>query len=234
LNILIGAANGGIAKALGAELYSRGHQVSSLSRGLAPEWSVAHLKTDLSKDTAVDEIKQWVEGLDSKPGAVIQCAGILHGEDQMPEKTLMQISEKWLHENLSANLMTHVRLAQALNFLVSRRQPIQWVSLSAMVGSITDNQLGGWHSYRMSKAALNMFVRNLHIEWTRKSPESTVVALHPGTTDTNLSEPFQANINNGKLYSVNTTAERLADVIEKLSPEQSGTLLNWDGSALPF
>ncbi|MDF1762872.1 MAG: cell-cell signaling protein CsgA, partial [Oleibacter sp.] len=118
--------------------------------------------------------------------------------------------------------------------LVKRSKPIQWVSLSAMVGSIEDNSLGGWYSYRMSKAALNMFVKNLSIEWGRKAPGSIVAALHPGTTESPLSEPFQAGIAEGKLYSRAETAERLIRVMRELNPEQHGKLLHWDGSILPF
>jgi NAD(P)-dependent dehydrogenase (short-subunit alcohol dehydrogenase family) len=103
-----------------------------------------------------------------------------------------------------------------------------------MVGSLEDNGLGGWYSYRMSKAALNMFIRNLSIEWSRKAPGSVVVAQHPGTTDSRLSEPFQAGIAEGKLYTREQTAERLVNVMRGLTPEQNGRLLHWDGSVLPF
>jgi NAD(P)-dependent dehydrogenase (short-subunit alcohol dehydrogenase family) len=103
-----------------------------------------------------------------------------------------------------------------------------------MVGSLEDNGLGGWYSYRMSKAALNMFIRNLSIEWSRKAPGSVVVAQHPGTTDSPLSEPFQAGIAEGKLYTREQTAERLVNVMRELTPEQNGRLLHWDGSVIPF
>ena len=197
-------------------------------------WSEGHLAVDLSDQVNTETAQLWLKNLSQQPELVIQCAGILHAEGKRPEKTLMQITESWLHENLSANLIAHVHLAQAVNQFVSKRQPLRWVSLSAMVGSISDNQLGGWHSYRMSKAALNMFVRNLHIEWQRKSPESVAVALHPGTTESELSKPFQANIRPDKLYTKQTTAKRLSDVIENLTPEKSGKLLHWDGSEIDF
>lgn len=103
-----------------------------------------------------------------------------------------------------------------------------------MVGSISDNRLGGWYSYRMSKASLNMFIRNLAIEWGRKAPGSLVVAQHPGTTDTHLSQPFQAGIAEGKLYSVELTASRLITVMQGLTAQQHGALLHWDGSVIPF
>lgn len=79
-----------------------------------------------------------------------------------------------------------------------------------------------------------MLIRNIHLEWRRRSPDSIVVALHPGTTDTELSKPFQKNIRDGKLYSPELTGERLTDVVEQLDTEQSGRLLHWDGSTIPF
>lgn len=118
--------------------------------------------------------------------------------------------------------------------MLNRQRPVKWISLSAMVGSISDNRLGGWYSYRMSKASLNMFIRNLAIEWGRKAPGSLVVAQHPGTTDTHLSQPFQAGIAEGKLYSVELTASRLITVMQGLTAQQHGALLHWDGSVIPF
>jgi NAD(P)-dependent dehydrogenase (short-subunit alcohol dehydrogenase family) len=159
---------------------------------------------------------------------------MLHGGWKMPEKSLSQLSDDWLQQSMAVNVLSHVHLAQAVESLVARRQPVRWMSLSAMVGSIEDNQLGGWYSYRMSKAALNMFIKTLSIEWGRKSPDSCVVALHPGTTDSGLSKPFQAGIAEGKLYSQKETAKRLISIMRNLTPAQHGRLLHWDGSEIPF
>lgn len=234
MNILIAGANGGIAEAIGAELNRRPHSIASISRGAKPSWSHSHLQANLASAPAVSAIADWLKEISFEPDIVIQCSGLLHDEQTRPEKTLMQMSESWLMENISVNLVTHIHLAQALNPLLKAKKILHWVSLSAMVGSISDNHLGGWHSYRISKAGLNMFIRNLHLEWTRKSPQSIVVALHPGTTDTPLSTPFQANIADGKLYSAELTGRRLSDVVENLQQNQSGHLLHWDGSTIPF
>ncbi len=106
--------------------------------------------------------------------------------------------------------------------------------LSAKVGSITDNHLGGWYSYRMSKAALNMLVKNLSLEVARLNPSACIVSVHPGTTDTPLSEPFQGNLPDGQLQTAEHTAQRLLKVRDALTPQLSGALLNWDASVLPF
>ena len=234
MRVLLAGASGGIASAIGSEMFARGHKVWAISRS-EPEFETEnYLKLDISNAASVERIKSWLVHEDVLPDCVIQCAGILHDQSHMPEKRLDQISADWLSKTMQVNLHSHVHLAQAINPLVKKLAPLKWVSLSALVGSISENELGGWYSYRMSKAALNMFIRTLDIEWRRKSPDSIIVALHPGTTNTQLSKPFQGNIAPGKLYDVDLTASRLTKVIESLSTEQSGCLLHWDGSIVPY
>ncbi|MEI8609747.1 hypothetical protein P4S70_12410 [Enterovibrio sp. Hal110] len=102
------------------------------------------------------------------------------------------------------------------------------------MGSIEDNGLGGWYSYRMSKAALNMFIKNLAIEWGRKSPESSVIAMHPGTTPSDLSEPFTKNWPQEKLYSPETTASRIVSLFTSMTASDSGQLYHHDHSVIPW
>jgi NAD(P)-dependent dehydrogenase (short-subunit alcohol dehydrogenase family) len=102
------------------------------------------------------------------------------------------------------------------------------------VGSIGDNRLGGWHSYRASKAALNMLIRNLAIEFATRNPSGIVAGLHPGTVDTDLSRPFQRGVSADRLFSPEQSAARLLDVLDGLSPAQSGRLFAWDGTEIPF
>ncbi len=106
--------------------------------------------------------------------------------------------------------------------------------LSAKVGSIADNRLGGWYSYRASKAALNMLVRTTAIEWQHRLPNATVLALHPGTTDSRLSRPFQQRLPPGQLHSPTRTGEALSRIIDSAEPEVSGRFYSWDGSLLPW
>lgn len=231
MKVLVAGAAGGIGSAIVEKLLKDGDHVITISR--SGEQSSTHCVADLSKPESVEQVKAFV-GTFAPFDAVICCTGILHGGWNMPEKSLSQLSMDWLQQNMLVNVQTHVHLAQALASHVKRSSPIKWVSLSAMVGSIEDNALGGWYSYRMSKAALNMFIRNLSIEWGRKAPGCVVVAQHPGTTESALSEPFQAGIAEGKLYTQEQTAERLVSVMKGLSPEQNGRLLHWDGSVIPF
>jgi NAD(P)-dependent dehydrogenase (short-subunit alcohol dehydrogenase family) len=117
--------------------------------------------------------------------------------------------------------------------LLARNRKSAFAALSARVGSISDNRLGGWHSYRASKAALNMLLKTLSIELTRVNPHALCVALHPGTVDSRLSKPFQANVPKGKLFSPQVAASHLLTVIDGLTPEQSGKVFAWDGREIP-
>lgn len=123
---------------------------------------------------------------------------------------------------------------QALYRYLIKKQNIKVLVLSAKVGSISDNKLGGWYSYRMTKAALNMLVKNLSIEIGRVNKSASLVSLHPGTTDTSLSEPFQKNLPAGQLQTPHQTAIWLLKVSENLKPEQNSQLLNWDAIKIPF
>jgi NAD(P)-dependent dehydrogenase (short-subunit alcohol dehydrogenase family) len=132
--------------------------------------------------------------------------------------------------NSVAPLMT----ARALLPAQPRKKRFVFAALSAMVGSIGDNRLGGWYGYRASKAALNQFMRTLSNECRVSHPQAAVVALHPGTTDTALTRPFQRNIDPQRLYTPEQTAERLLSVIDGLKPADSGRFFNWDGSEIPW
>ena len=117
--------------------------------------------------------------------------------------------------------------------LLPRDRRAVFAALSARVGSIGDNRLGGWHSYRASKAALNMILRNLAIELARTHPQAVVAGLHPGTVDTGLSEPFQKGVKPEKLFTAESSAERLLAVMDALTPADCGRVFAWDGQPIP-
>lgn len=152
----------------------------------------------------------------------------------MPEKTIGQLDSAQLAQRLHSNVIIPAQYLRALLRYLTCTPQVKVLVLSAKVGSITDNRLGGWYSYRMSKAALNMLVKNLSLEVARLNPSACIVTLHPGTTDTPLSEPFQTNLPQGQLQTAAQTAQRLLQVRDVLTPGHSGTLLNWDASVLPF
>ncbi|WP_053084522.1 SDR family oxidoreductase [Catenovulum maritimum] len=192
------------------------------------------LKCDLSQPDQKNILVQLLKDNQVSPDWTICCSGFLHDNLIKPEKSLTQFSIDNFMCNLQANLLVQIHLSQVLNLVLNKHKPAKFICLSARVSSISDNHLGGWHSYRMSKAALNMWLKNLAIEWQRKFPLHAVASLHPGTTDTKLSLPFQQNIKPDKLYAGTLTAERIDRVFNLLSLEDSGALLNWDGNKIAW
>jgi NAD(P)-dependent dehydrogenase (short-subunit alcohol dehydrogenase family) len=125
-------------------------------------------------------------------------------------------------------------LAKHLEPLLPRRERAVFASLSARVGSIGDNRLGGWYAYRASKAAQNMFIRTLAIELARRARGAICVALHPGTTDTELSRPFQGGVPESKLFTAERAVEQLLRVIDGLGPGDTGRFIAWNGERIPW
>lgn len=178
----------------------------------------------------VAQIQRQVENLH----LVLYCVGFLHEGNIQPEKSLQQIHAEHLLRYFQVNSIGAVLLAKHVLPLLRHGDKSVFASISAKIGSIGDNQSGGWYGYRASKAALNMFMRTVAIEYSRKSPKTLVVMLHPGTTDTRLSKPFQRNVPRDKLFSVERTVTQLLAVIEALQPDDSGQFFSWDGSRLPW
>lgn len=151
-----------------------------------------------------------------------------------PEKALRQVSRAALAEQFADNAIVPALIARAVEPLLPRQSRAVFAALSARVGSIEDNRLGGWHAYRASKAALNMLLRNVAIEWARTRPHAVVAALHPGTVATDLSAPFQRGVAPEKLFSPDQSAAALLAVLDGLTPADSGGFFAWDGQRVPF
>ncbi len=165
---------------------------------------------------------------------VINAVGMLHSDSHGPEKTIKRFDADFMLQNMQANTVPTLLLAKYLDKNLKGVVNAKFATVSAKVGSITDNQLGGWVSYRASKAALNMALKTIAIEWRMRLPQVCVAALHPGTTDTALSKPFQANVPQGKLFTPAYSAHCMLQVLDTKTPEQSGRFWNWDGSELPW
>ena len=164
----------------------------------------------------------------------INCVGLLHSATQQPEKALRQLEADKLLNYFHVNSIGPVLLAKHLMPLFKHKTPALFATISAKVGSIGDNRLGGWYGYRASKAALNMLLKTASIEYSRRSPNTTIVMLHPGTTDTALSKPFQSGVPEGKLFSTERTVTQLLNVLDAVTPQDSGEFFSWDGSRLPW
>ncbi|GGY53912.1 SDR family NAD(P)-dependent oxidoreductase [Parvularcula lutaonensis] len=164
---------------------------------------------------------------------VIVATGTLHGEGYSPEKALRQLTGDAFLEVMRINALLPALIAKAsVNHLDKERSV--FAALSARVGSISDNRLGGWHSYRASKAALNMLLRNIAIEVARKNRNAVIAGIHPGTVDTSLSEPFQGNVPEGKLFTPEYSTGEMLKVLDSLQPEQSGNCFDYSGKRIEF
>ena len=170
---------------------------------------------------------------------IINCAGLLHTATQQPEKALRQVETDFFLQNMQVNALASLLIAKHLRPLLAKSarsndKPAIFATISARVGSISDNQLGGWYSYRMSKAALNMGMKNLSIEWSRSLKDVCVVVMQPGTVNTQLSAPFQGNVAEGQLFSPAYSAECLLEVLNRMTATQSGSFVDWAGESIPW
>ena len=179
------------------------------------------------------EIKQLSEQL-TELDWLINCVGILHTQDKGPEKSLQSLDIDFFQHNLTLNTLPSVMLAKHFCHALKQSSSARFAVISAKVGSISDNRLGGWYSYRASKAALNMFLKTLSIEWQRTIKHCVVLSLHPGTTDTPLSQPFQQSVPQGKLFTPEYVANCLLPIIANATPAQTGCFFAYDGTELPW
>lgn len=215
---------GGIGKALGIALEQQHQPCVIFSRKPAN-----HHHLDIRDVATLDDYLSH-----TLPEVIIQTAGMLHTDDHLPEKNIKQLNIDWLNQSIEANVLPTVKLAQSLSMHMTRHASTKLIALSARVGSIEDNRLGGWYSYRMSKAMLNMLLKNLAIEWSRYFPHASVYGYHPGTVDTPMSAPFKANVKPEQLFSPAVAAQHLLDVIPQMKAEDSGKIFDWQGQIIPY
>lgn len=187
------------------------------------------LKGDFLDEESVQTV--WYELSKSGQVTMLICAaGILHDQGVAPEKSLRQLDPDALMRVFGVNTVGPAMLAKQFLPRMPKSERVLFAALSARVGSISDNRLGGWYAYRASKAALNMILKTLSIEWARSHAKSICVGLHPGTVDTNLSKPFQGGVRADKLFSPEYSAACLLDVLARLEPDASGKVFAYDGT----
>lgn len=223
---------GAIGQAVAQQKADLGHQVILFSTkptsAVQPLQSV--LLTDWDWNTLVNAAAQA-----PLPSEVVVATGQLWSETLSPEKRIEQLNSASLLQAFCANMMISAALLAHLSGRMQRDSKIKFLAISAKVGSISDNQLGGWYAYRCSKAALNMLIKTTAIEWQRRFPESALAVYHPGTTDSSLSEPFQARLADGQLKTPEAAANCLINVLDNhLQPETSGRFWHWDATELPW
>lgn len=231
-HVAVFGAAGGIGGALARHYRDQGAQVSGIARRPGPEPGMVWYRADFTDEVA---LAQCAEALcaTSPPDLVLVTSGQLSGPDLAPEKSLRQQNAGAFAQIFEANTIAPALIAKHILPKMRRDGPGVFAALSARVGSIGDNRLGGWHSYRASKAALNMLIRCYAIEMARTHPQTICVGLHPGTVDTSLSAPFQGNVPPDKLFSPAQSAAYLASVISGLTVKQSGQVFDWAGKRIP-
>lgn len=243
-HVLVCGASEGIGLALCAALLARDDvaqvwavsRTASLSSGLATlaeqyDHRLNRVDCDARDESSLQALASNVMESCKHLHLVISTLGILHQDGATAEKGLAQLTLAGLQASFATNTFAPVLLLKHLLPLL-RKQPCTFVALSARVGSIGDNRLGGWYSYRASKAALNQLLHTASIELKRLNPASTVLAIHPGTTDTKLSQPFQANVPQGKLFEPAFSADRIIELVGAHGPSDSGSFWAWDDQAI--
>lgn len=233
--IVITGASGGIGQALCTLLAARypAARILATWRSSQPELVGDNIEWRQVDISCEDDIAALAMAA-GKADWVINCVGLLHSGEHKPEKTIRRLAPEDFLLNLQVNCLPTLLLAKHFHPLLRQSQAGRFVAISARVGSIADNALGGWYSYRVSKAALNMALKNISIEWRRSLPRCSVAALHPGTVDTCLSEPFQSGLRSGQLLTPVQSADYLLGIITGLTPDNSGQFWAWDGEILPW
>ncbi len=235
--VLVVGASGGIGRAvllyyLAVAEYAR---VVAVSRGerpaeLAPQGErLSWLVSDYTEASIAQLVRATLSD-GERLARVVICNGILHNAELEPEKSITRLNASAMHEVLHANLVVPSLWLAALPQVLRGSDSCRIAVLSARVGSIGDNRLGGWYSYRASKAALNMVLKSAAVEFRRRFPQVKLLAFHPGTTDTGLSKPFQRGVAPGKLFTPAFVAERLATLLNQLEPDGELSYLAWDGA----
>jgi len=227
-------AQGGHARRIWAGC--RNPRSADALRALAEEHeAIRPLRMDLGDESTLAAAAREIATEGAPLDLVLNCGGLLHEPDGLqPERRLAEVRSDWLMQSFAVNGAGPLLLAKHLQPQLPRRERVVFASLSARVGSIGDNRLGGWYAYRGAKAAQNMFIKTLAIEMGRGARGLICVALHPGTTETELSQPFRSRVPPENLFSVDRAVEQLLRVLDGLEPADSGGFFAWDGSRIPW
>lgn len=245
---LVQGASRGMGLALVRRLLERGEHARVVATAREPEQSsgLARLRErhgdglrveaiDVTEESSIASAAERIARDLPRLHLLANCAGVLHdGKDVRPEKRLEAVDPGALRRVFEVNAFGPLLVAKHFLPLLRHEERAVLANVSARVGSIGDNRLGGWYAYRASKAAQNMFTRTLSIELQRRAPHVICVALHPGTVDTELSRPFQRSVTPERLFDPDRAARQLLAVIDGLAPEQSGSFLAWDGTSIPW
>ena len=232
--VVVGA--GGIGAAVANALVDQGYsEVHVVSRG-----GEAHLSSEVStwcSDYSDTSIASIARAISERPGTLERLVitnGILQGDGYRPERALRQLSRATMAQIFDVNTILPMLWLGAFHEALRQADKPRMAVLSARVGSIEDNHLGGWYSYRASKAALNMMLQCASVEFGRLNKSAQLVAFHPGTVDTTLSKPFQRGVPESKLFTPKFVAKRLVALLDDVPTAERLLYLDWDGKPIPF
>jgi NAD(P)-dependent dehydrogenase (short-subunit alcohol dehydrogenase family) len=191
-------------------------------------------KLDVSNEKSIVSASKKISSQIEHISLLINSSGILHDDSIYPEKRLADISAFSLERSYAINAIGPILVLKHFRSLIQRGKKSVIVNMSARVASIEDNSIGGWYSYRSSKASLNQITKTIAIEFARQLPKSICIAFHPGSVNTRLSKPFQKAIPKEKLFEPDYAAAKMVAVINNLTTSDNGSFLAWDGSKIPW
>ena len=193
---------------------------------------VKNIQIDIKDETSIEKSIGKLPN-DIKFDLIFVATGMLHNDDDIfPEKSIKDISKKKLQKILLVNTVGPTLVGKYFIPFLKKDTRSVFAFLSARVGSISDNKLGGWYSYRASKTALNQIIKNFSIEIRRSNPNAIFVGLQPGTVKSYLSKPFEKNVKAENLFTPHYSAEKLLEVINNLDKDDSGKIYAWDGEEI--
>lgn len=200
------------------------------------QWALEHstkILMDICDEASIDAaISQIPESISFD--LVFVATGQLHNDAQgiMPEKALQHLSSANFLNTLQVNTVGPSLVAKSFIPKLRKDNTCIFAALSARVGSVSDNKLGGWYSYRAAKAALNMMIKSISIETSRRNKHAIIIGIHPGTVDTGLSKPFQKNIKPEKIFTPQFSVSKIFEIFENVTVDQTGCCFAWDGSVI--
>lgn len=231
LALVVGA--GGIGRQIAEDLASKENNLEVILCGRKNVFK-NFWELDIENENSLKDLKDKLSKSKLNLRLVLNATGRLHSEKLNPEKRLQHINKENLIESFSINAFAPILLAKTIEEFINKELEFNFASISARVGSITDNKTGGWYAYRAAKSAQNQLFKSLSIEWARKYPKAIITLLHPGTVNTNLSKPFHKFVPKDKLFSPQKTSSYLIDILLHQKPIDSGKFIAWDGKEIPW
>ena len=191
---------------------------------------VKHFSIDIENESSIENAAKSVEKTNFDE--IIIASGLLHTNEFGPEKSIKDLKADNILKVLNVNTVGPAIIGKYFLPLLNKDNKSVMAFLSARVGSISENKLGGWYAYRASKSALNQVIKTFSIELKRTNPKAIIIGLQPGTVDSELSAPFKRSVSNNKLFTAEYSVRQLLEVIERADESSSGNLISWDGEII--